>query len=147
MSISPPYIRTLAAAADVVDNTLGPAFLDRPSINWEQVWKESDTKLPIICILAKGSDPTKAIEDLAKTKKVNVLGVSMGQGQEIIARKYLTKAMQSGLFEHTMPHYMHSSSLFSSCLDSNSRGLTIGFLQETGCFSKTLTWVSAISAR
>lgn len=89
-------VRTLAAAADVVDNTLGSVFLERPSINWEQVWKESDTKLPIICILAKGSDPTKAIEDLAKTKKVNVLGVSMGQGQEIIARKYLTKAMQSG---------------------------------------------------
>ena len=37
-------------------------------------------------VLAAGADPTKLIEDLAKRKKIKTLGVSMGQGQEIIAR-------------------------------------------------------------
>ena len=43
-----------------------------------------------------GSDPTKLIEDLAKRKKVKTLGVSMGQGQEIIARNYLAAATTDG---------------------------------------------------
>lgn len=43
-----------------------------------------------------GSDPTKLIEDLAKRKKIKTLGVSMGQGQEIIARKYMATAAAEG---------------------------------------------------
>lgn len=45
---------------------------------------------------AVGSDPTKLIEDLAKRKKVKTLGVSMGQGQEVIARKLLATAAAEG---------------------------------------------------
>ena len=43
-----------------------------------------------------GADPTKLIEDLAKRKKVRTLGVSMGQGQEIIARKHMATAFAEG---------------------------------------------------
>lgn len=43
-----------------------------------------------------GADPTKLIEDLAKRKKIKTLGVSMGQGQEIIARKYMAIATVEG---------------------------------------------------
>lgn len=43
-----------------------------------------------------GSDPTKLIEDLAKKKKIKTLGVSMGQGQEIIARKLMATAAAEG---------------------------------------------------
>lgn len=46
--------------------------------------------------LATGSDPTKLIEDLAKKKKIKCLGVSMGQGQEVIARKYMATASTEG---------------------------------------------------
>ncbi len=45
---------------------------------------------------AVGADPTKLIEDLAKRKKIKTLGVSMGQGQEIIARKYMAIATVEG---------------------------------------------------
>lgn len=43
-----------------------------------------------------GSDPTKLIEDLAKRKKIKCLGVSMGQGQEVAARKYMAAAAAEG---------------------------------------------------
>ena len=43
-----------------------------------------------------GADPTKLMEDLAKRKKVKTLGVSMGQGQEIIARRLLAIATAEG---------------------------------------------------
>ena len=43
-----------------------------------------------------GADPTKLIEDLAKRKKIRALGVSMGQGQEIIARNLLAAATADG---------------------------------------------------
>ena len=35
-------------------------------------------------------------QDLAKKKKIKTLGVSMGQGQEIIARKYMASATVEG---------------------------------------------------
>ena len=35
-------------------------------------------------------------QDLAKKKKIKTLGVSMGQGQEIIARKYMACATVEG---------------------------------------------------
>ena len=46
--------------------------------------------------LCAGADPTKLIEDLAKRKKVKTLGVSMGQGQELIARRLLAAAVAEG---------------------------------------------------
>ena len=43
-----------------------------------------------------GADPTKLIEDLAKKKKIRTLGVSMGQGQEVIARRLMATAAAEG---------------------------------------------------
>ena len=43
-----------------------------------------------------GADPTKLVEDLARKKRIRTLSVSMGQGQEIIARNYLTAAIIDG---------------------------------------------------
>lgn len=43
-----------------------------------------------------GSDPTKAIEELAKRRKIKTLGVSMGQGQELVARRYIASAAAEG---------------------------------------------------
>lgn len=43
-----------------------------------------------------GADPIKLVEDLAKRKRIKTVGVSMGQGQEIIARNYLAAAITDG---------------------------------------------------
>jgi len=52
--------------------------------------------LYFLCVNHAGSDPTKLIEDLAKRKKIKTLGVSMGQGQEVIARKLMATAAAEG---------------------------------------------------
>lgn len=88
--------RTLVAASEYVADALGQRFVESVPLNMERAWGESHNKCPLICLLSRGSDPTKLIEDLAKRKKIKVLGVSMGQGQEIIARKYMATAAQEG---------------------------------------------------
>lgn len=43
-----------------------------------------------------GSDPSKLVEELAKRKKKRVLGVSLGQGQDVIARRLMATAAAEG---------------------------------------------------
>lgn len=88
--------RTLIAAADYVADALGQRFVESVPLNMDRAWGEASKTTPLICLLSRGSDPTKLIEDLAKKRKVKVFGVSMGQGQEIIARKYMATASQEG---------------------------------------------------
>ena len=45
---------------------------------------------------ALGSDPSKLVEELAKKRKKKVLGVSLGQGQDVIARKLMAVALAEG---------------------------------------------------
>eukprot|EP00879_Flechtneria_rotunda_P016890 GHRR01017680.1.p2 GENE.GHRR01017680.1~~GHRR01017680.1.p2 ORF type:complete len:364 (+),score=128.91 GHRR01017680.1:649-1740(+) len=88
--------RTLVAAADYIGDALGQRFVESVPLSMERAWSESHKKCPLICLLSPGSDPTKLIEDLAKKKKIKTLGVSMGQGQEVIARKYMATATVEG---------------------------------------------------
>eukprot|EP00898_Chlorokybus_atmophyticus_P005691 jgi/Chlat1/6122/Chrsp409S05665 len=88
--------RTLITATDFISDALGARYVESIPLNMEATWAESSPKTPLICLLSAGADPTKLIEDLAKRKKVKVLGVSMGQGQEVIARKYMATATQEG---------------------------------------------------
>jgi len=88
--------RALISAGEYIAEAIGQRFVDSIPLNMENTWTESHKKCPLICLLSPGADPTKLIEDLAKKKKMKVLGVSMGQGQEIIARKYMASAVQEG---------------------------------------------------
>jgi len=88
--------RTLIAAAEYIADSLGQRFVESVPLSMERAWSESHKKCPLICLLSPGADPTRLIEDLAKRKKIKTLGVSMGQGQEIIARKYIATAIVEG---------------------------------------------------
>lgn len=59
----------------------------------EKTWEESDPRTPLICFLSMGSDPTDSIIALGKRLKAETRYVSMGQGQEIHARKLLQQTM------------------------------------------------------
>lgn len=56
--------------------------------------EESRPLTPLVCFLSMGSDPTPYIEMLAKRLELKSKSISMGQGQEVHARKMLTGAMQ-----------------------------------------------------
>ena len=88
--------RTLVAMSQFVSSTLGPSFVEPPPNNVEKLWAESGPGCPVVCLLSPGADPTKSIEDLAKRKKIKCSGISMGQGQEVAARKFVASAAEAG---------------------------------------------------
>lgn len=88
--------RTISQSRKYVASSLGPAFADPVVLNYEEMLEESEPLTPIICFLSMGSDPTTNIEILAKKNKTKVRAISMGQGQEIHARKLIIKSLEEG---------------------------------------------------
>lgn len=59
---------------------------------------ESRPNTPMICFLSMGSDPTPNIQQLARKMEIPCRSISMGQGQEVHARKLLTSAKNEGFW-------------------------------------------------
>lgn len=88
--------RTLIQARRFIADFMGNRFADGVILNIEEMWKESDIHTPLIGLLSMGSDPTAAIEGLAKKHTIDFNSLSMGQGQEIHARRLLQQACSEG---------------------------------------------------
>ncbi|XP_053918562.1 dynein axonemal heavy chain 8 isoform X2 [Cuculus canorus] len=88
--------RTLSQARKYIANSLHEKYTEPFILNLEKTWKESDTRTPLICFLSMGSDPTTQIHSLARKFKLECRTISMGQGQEVHARKFVQMSMQQG---------------------------------------------------
>ncbi|XP_037131069.1 dynein heavy chain 8, axonemal-like [Syngnathus acus] len=88
--------RTLAQARKYVANAMGARFAEPVLLNLQGTWEESDIRTPLICFLSMGSDPTNQIEALGKKLNVGCRSISMGQGQEVHARKLVKISMAEG---------------------------------------------------
>ncbi|KAG6453385.1 hypothetical protein O3G_MSEX008144 [Manduca sexta] len=88
--------RTLSQARKYIVDSLGPEYGEGRILNLETTWEESEPRTPLICILSIGSDPSAQIAALAKSKEIVLKAVSMGQGQEIVARKMISDSMNEG---------------------------------------------------
>ncbi|KAM8851323.1 dynein axonemal heavy chain 8-like isoform 4-T8 [Spinachia spinachia] len=88
--------RTLSQAKKYVGESLGEKFAEPVILSLHGTWEESDPRTPLICFLSMGSDPTDQIEALAKKLNLECRAVSMGQGQEVHARKLLKTSMMQG---------------------------------------------------
>ncbi|CAF4112437.1 unnamed protein product [Rotaria socialis] len=88
--------RFVKAANDYIVDSLGPKYGEGVVLDMEKMWDESDKCSPMICFLSMGSDPTVQIETLAKKKSIECNAISMGQGQEVHARRLLSQAYSSG---------------------------------------------------
>lgn len=62
--------RTLHQARKYIADTMGERYAEGVILNLEATWEESDPQTPLICFLSMGSDPTGAIENLAKRKGI-----------------------------------------------------------------------------
>ena len=51
---------------------MGPAYAESVILNLEATWGESDPRIPLICFLSMGSDPTNQIENLAKKLQLGI---------------------------------------------------------------------------
>ncbi|XP_007895756.2 dynein axonemal heavy chain 5 [Callorhinchus milii] len=88
--------RTIAQARHYIAQALGPKYAEGVILDMEAMLAEGDNRTPLVCFLSMGSDPTENIERLAKSKNTPCRAISMGQGQEIHARRLLTQSMQDG---------------------------------------------------
>ncbi|XP_035233743.1 dynein heavy chain 5, axonemal-like, partial [Stegodyphus dumicola] len=88
--------RTLSQAKKFIAETLGSRFIEGVLLDLEDLWRESDNKTPLICLLSTSGDPSLQIEILARKKGLEFGSVSMGQGQEVHARRILTKMINNG---------------------------------------------------
>ncbi|THD25575.1 Dynein heavy chain 5 axonemal [Fasciola hepatica] len=88
--------RTLQQAKKYIMHNLGPVFCEDVVANIEQIVAESDCRTPLVGLLSMGADPTPFIEQAARRAKLELNAVSMGQGQEIHARRLVKNAMAEG---------------------------------------------------
>ncbi|XP_075396980.1 dynein axonemal heavy chain 5 [Tenrec ecaudatus] len=88
--------RTIAQARKYIMDSMGESYAEGVILDLEKTWEESDPRTPLICLLSMGSDPTDSIIALGKRLKIETRYVSMGQGQEVHARKLLQQTMASG---------------------------------------------------
>ena len=72
---------------------MGENFAEGVILDIEATWQESDPHTPLVCFLSMGSDPTNMIEHLAKKQKLECRSISMGQGQEVHARRLMQTSM------------------------------------------------------
>ncbi|KAG8123396.1 hypothetical protein E2320_018801 [Naja naja] len=90
--------RTLSQARKYIADSLSEKYTEPVILNLEKTWEESDKRTPLICFLSMGSDPTNQIDALARKLKLGIKNraISMGQGQEVHARKLIQVSMVQG---------------------------------------------------
>lgn len=88
--------RTYSASRKYISWSLGEEFSTPVTLQYELLYVESRPLTPIICFLSMGSDPTPNIRGLAKKSEILCEAISMGQGQEIHARKLLQLCLETG---------------------------------------------------
>lgn len=80
-------------ARKYIMHSMGERYAEGVILDLEKTWEESDPRTPLICFLSMGSDPTDSIIALGKRQRIETRYVSMGQGQEVHARKLLQHSM------------------------------------------------------
>merc|ERR1711988_1156814 len=93
--------RTLPAVTNYVRAESGAKYVDSIPVDMFVAYQETidcghGYNVPFVHLLSPGADPTAMIEDLAKKNKKKTPSVSMGQGQEVIARSLVSTGMLTG---------------------------------------------------
>ncbi len=90
--------KVMLAAQDFVIKELGQRFVEPPPFDLAGCYEDSTTLTPLIFVLSAGSDPTRAFFTFAETVGMNnkVSGISLGQGQGVIAARMIEDAVQKG---------------------------------------------------
>ncbi|VVC98542.1 unnamed protein product [Leptidea sinapis] len=101
--------RTLAQSLKYVINSMGARFSEAVIANYENMVLESRPLVPLIGFLAMGSDPTPSIEVTAKRMECICSSISMGQGQEVHARKLIDRGIREFAELEKEPEKVHET--------------------------------------
>ncbi len=92
--LKPECVR--ASAMKYVEEELGTAYVENPSVKIEELFADSTNKTPIILVLSQGADPTEQLKNYTIANKIDLIITSLGKEQEAKAKKELTEAKVSG---------------------------------------------------
>ena len=62
--------RTLSQARKYIFDSLGAEYLESSVLDLEAMLEESDNRIPLVCLLSTGSDPSANIEAIAKVNSI-----------------------------------------------------------------------------
>lgn len=88
--------RIYAQSRKYIAWSLGSRFAASVILNYDNLFYDSRPLTPLVCFLSMGSDPTPNIYALAKKQELKCQAISMGQGQEIHARKLISHCLENG---------------------------------------------------
>lgn len=71
---------------------IGESFIQPPQFDLQLIYKYSSNITPLIFVLSPGSDPMKALEAIALSKKRTLKSVSLGKGQGEKAENYIRES-------------------------------------------------------
>lgn len=97
---------------------------------------ESRPNTPMVCFLSMGSDPTPSIHQLAKKIEVSCRSISMGQGQEVHARRLLQSAKTEVSF------FFHILDFESTFTEKSTLMKIISLIKKSNVISNWFTWYS-----
>ncbi|CAD8044294.1 unnamed protein product [Paramecium primaurelia] len=88
----------ISATNEMIKQQMGNLFIENIPTTFEQFYFESDSKIPLLCIITPGADPRQEIIKLATKYDFNdrFNQISLGQGQNQLAIKMILNAMQQG---------------------------------------------------
>jgi dynein heavy chain len=84
------------AISNFVVAKIGDYFITPPAFDLGLIFKDSSPSVPLIFILSPGADPLNNLEKYAESKKKLVVKVSLGQGQGVIAERYIEEGIKKG---------------------------------------------------
>jgi len=90
------FDRTGVGCDKFIQSMLDARFVAPVTDAISDIYDESANNKPILYLLTLGSDPTLMIDELAKKKKKSTEKVSMGEGQETVARRKNMEAFITG---------------------------------------------------
>jgi len=91
--------RSILTTKEFVRNTkqMGPDYIAPITNTVADVYAEMLPEVPVIFLLSRGADPTDGIQALARKKKLpQVQPISLGEGQDVVAKKALEVARTEG---------------------------------------------------
>lgn len=89
--------RVLPAVVNfIIDKNGNETFVHPPSFSLETVYSDSNKNTPIIFVLSPGVDPYSQLEAFAREKKVDLVPVSLGQGQAKKAKDKVNEGAKNG---------------------------------------------------
>jgi dynein heavy chain len=117
--------KLLLGFKDYVDSKMGREFVDFQAPALEDVFKDTDSRTPVIFVLSQGADPTSLLFKFAKDRGFmeskgdrgeRLKIVSLGQGQEEIAKATIEQAKQRG--EWVLLQNCHLAKSFMPALEN-----------------------------